>query len=455
VKQPNHKWNRQGVAFCLSKIFTPAVWHNLGKLAPEFEKDRERWFLRPLSLTALFNSLIEGRTLGTRFQDGRKMVGRLFEKEVRPGKHLSGFQAALRALPEKVIAGMRCACQEAVLAAGHDPARVGRHLCFGVDGTNQEAPHTAANEEYYGISTKGPLPQRLISTCFCLSQRVLWDWCAGPGNSSEPELILELIRRGPAGALYVKDAGTVGYEWFHEVLESGHHLLLRVGGNFSLWADEVGAVKEEGGRVWVWPQRRRKDSPPIALRLIVYPRTYYKKKHGKIVPRTETVYLLTDLPAEQLTVAEAQHLFGLRWPGNEIGHRGWKRILGKHKLASERPWNADKESEFSLLGCMFLQVLALIAQDPHAKEIPSLAQALDVWKDAVKAVLEGKAAAWLRARLKGCVLDKYVRHSAKVKRDSPPRKNHRPLKPPIFLQLDELAKAKVALMLNDLRMLQA
>ena len=455
MKRPIHRWNRRGVAFCLSKIFTLAVWQNLGRSAPEFNQDRERWFLRPLSLTALFMPLIQGRTLGARFKDGRKAVGQLFEKEVRPGKHLSGFQAALAALPEKVVADLRCACQNAVLAAGHAPARVGRHVCFGVDGTNQETPRTAANEEYYGISAQDPLPQRLISTCFCLGQRLLWDWCGGPEHGTEPEQILELIRRGPPGALYVKDAGKVGYEWFREVLESGHHFLLRVGGNFSLWAEEVGVVQAQGGRVLVWPQRRRADSPPLALRLIVYTRTYSKTKHGKTKLRTETVYLLTDLSAEHLTQTEAQHLFGLRWPGNEIGHRGWKRIVGEYKVASERPGNAEKESEFSLLGCMFVQVLALIAQDPRAKEIPSLAQALDVWEDAIKAVLKGKAATWLWARLKRCVLDKYERHSAKIRRDSPRRQNHKPLKPPVFLPLDARAKAKIALTLNRLGILEA
>ena len=150
---------------------------------------------------------------------------------------------------------------------------------------------------------------------------------------------------------------------------------------------------------------------------------------------------------------EAQHLFALRWPGNEIGHRGWKRTLSKHKLLSARPKNAEKESEFSLLACMYLQALVLIAQGRGARDIPSLAQALDAWGDAVKAVLKGQAACWLRKRLRGCVLDHYVRQGPKVQRDAPQRKEHKPLKPPIFLELDSKTKAVLATMLGRLGVL--
>jgi hypothetical protein len=456
MQRPNHTWNRQGVVFCLSKIFTPAVWADLGAAAPSFDEHRQRWFLKPLCLAALFISLAQARTLRARFHEVREQVVRLYPKKVRPGEHLSGFQAALRSLPAEVLAALRRAMQQAVLAAGQDPARVGRHLCYGVDGTHQEAARTTANEAYFGTASQEPfLPQRLISTCFCLGQRLLWDWSGGAGNSSEPDQILEIIRRGPPGALYVKDAGTVGYDWFHGVLDSAHHLLMRVGGNFTLWAEVAAAELKDGGRVLVWPQDRREDVPPIALRLITYTRTYTKTKHDRIETRTERVHLLTDLPVEELTQTEAEHLFELRWPCNEIGHRGWKRILGKYKLSSERPENAEKESEFSLLGCMFLQVLALVAQDRHTKRIPSLAQALDVWHDAIRALQQGRSAWWLWKRLRNCVLDKYVRHSAKVKRDTPRRKEHKPLKPPILRQLDEWSKAKLATLLTGLGILTA
>jgi hypothetical protein len=441
---------------CLSKIFTPAVCTRLKTSAKNFNARRLRWFLKPLCFVGLFTALAQGRTLGARFNEARQLAINLFPKKVRPGAYLSGFQAALRALPQAVMAELRRACQDAVRAAGLEPARVGRHLCFGVDGTQQDAPRTTANEQHFGVSTKEPLaPQRKISTCFCLFQRMLWDWCGGPGNGSEPAQILEMILRGPQGALYVKDAGKVSYDWFRAVLASRHHLLMRVGGNFSLWAAEAGAVLVEGGRVLVWPEGKRATCPPIALRLIAYPRTYIKIKHGQRQERTEMVYLLTDLLASALTEAEAQQLFALRWPANEIGHRGWKRTLGKHKLASARPQNADKESEFSLLACMMLQALALLAQGRRAKAIPSMAQALDVWSVAVKAVLQGRSASWLCARLKKCVLDKYKRHSAKVKRAYPRRKEHRPLKPPIVLQLDAKTKDKLAMTLNSLGILVA
>jgi hypothetical protein len=452
---PNHSMNRHGVGFCLSEIFTPAFCRKLNQVAPEFNAHRERWFLKPLCLVGLFVGLASGRTLGARFNEASRLVSKLFPKTKRAGEYLSGFQAAVSSLPQEVIAQVRAACQSAVLAAGRHPALVGRHLAFGVDGTKQEAPRTPQNEEYFGVVTKLPaLPLRLVATCFGLGERLLWDWAGGPGNASEADLILEIIQRGPAGALYVKDAGMVGYDWFRAVLESRHHLLMRVGGNFSLWVEHVSATLEQGGRVLLWPQDRRSAVPPLALRLITYQRHYVKRRHGKTIPRTETVYLVTDLPAEELTQAEAEHLFALRWPGNEIGHRGWKRTLSKHKLLSERPRNAEKESEFSLLACMFLQALVLIAQGRGARDIPSVAQALDVWGEAVQAVLAGRAASWLRERLRGCVLDHYVRQGPKVLRSAPQRKEHKPLKPPILRELDNTIKALLATMLGRLGVLQ-
>jgi hypothetical protein len=282
---------------------------------------------------------------------------------------------------------------------------------------------------------------------------MLWDWAGGPATASEADLILEIIRRAPLGALFVKDAGTVGDDWLRSVIESEHHLLMRVGGNFTLWVENVGAALEQGGRVLIWPQDRRKEVPPVALRLITYQRSYIKRRHGKNIPHTETVYLVTDLSAQELTQAEAEHLFALRWPGNEIGHRGWKRTLGKHKLLSARPANAVKESEFSLLACMFLQALVLIARERGAKDIPSVAQALDVWGEAVQAVLQGRVASWLRQRLQGCVLDHYVRQGPKVQRAAPRRKEHKPLKPPILRTVDNNTKAMLATMLNRLGVL--
>jgi len=451
---PNHSMNRHGVGFCLREIFTAALFRKLNEVAPNFDTHRERWFLKPLCLVGLFSGLSSGRTLGARFHEASALVSKLYPHAKRAGEYLSGFQAALSSLPQEIIAQVRAACQSAVLAAGPHPALVGRHLAFGVDGTKQEAPRTPQNEEYFGVVTKLPaLPLRLVATCFGLGERLLWDWAGGPGNASEADLILEIIRRGPLGALYVKDAGMVGYDWFRAVIESQHHLLMRVGGNFTLWAENVGAVVGEGGRVLIWPQDRRNTIPPLALRLITYQHTYVKRRHGKTLPRTETVYLVTDLPVEELTQAEAELLFALRWPGNEIGHRAWKRTLSKHKLLSERPTNAEKESEFSLLACMFLQALVLIAQGRGARDIPSVAQALAVWGEAVQAVLAGRAAAWLRERLRGCVLDHYVRQGPKVQRAAPQRKEHKPLKPPIFRELDNSIKALLARMLGRLGVL--
>lgn len=443
-------WNRHGVRAFLSEIFTAAAGRALRHTAGDFEARRRRWFAKPLCLTALLMSLTGNATQRGRFRVARDLVARLYPKKVRPGAHFSGYTQALHALPCEVVYELRTLFQAASLVAGAPhPAQVGRYLCFGVDGTQQEMPRTDANVKHFGIATKEPaLPQRQLASCFALGRRLLWDWEGGAGNASEPDLILEIIRRAPPHALFVKDAGTVGYAWLKEVVAGGHHLLMRVGGNFSFWAAEVNAVLEQGGTVLVWPQTRR-NCVPLKLRLITYERSYCRKKRGRLRKCTERVYLLTDLSPTDLSREEAQALFALRWPGNEIGHRGWKRTLLHHKLLSENPALAERESDFSLLGCMFLQLLVLRALPGKSAAIPSLAEARNLWQEAVDAVRSGRTTSWFKRYLKGCVLDTYARRRSKTKRRVPRRKEHRPLQPPYLLRLGPRLKHKAEKILGQ------
>ena len=68
----------------------------------------------------------------------------------------------------------------------------------------------------------------------------------------------------PLAALIAADAGFVGYELLRTVIDSGRHVLVRVGSNVRL-LKKLGWAKESAGTVYLWPDRAaQKNQPPLA-----------------------------------------------------------------------------------------------------------------------------------------------------------------------------------------------
>ena len=399
-------------------------------------------------------ALEDAPTVGERFETAVDLDRLLRPKQKRCGTTLSGFLLALEDLPLDVFGELRTGLQRAVLRANADPARVGRWNAFGLDGTKQNLPRTDANELGFGAATKDPaLPQGLTVAAVALGQRVLWDWESGGIHASERDLALQIMRRLPAGSLGVEDAGFVGHEHISDVLASGRHVLMRVGGNIRLWADKIGSVQQRGGEVWLWPNRRRAEAP-LRLRLIKIvtrkKKTVKRKKRKgpgrrqafKIVQRT--LWLVTDVLDETaLTQAEAEELYGRRWGGNEIRFRDWKCTLQAATLLSHTPRQAQRERELSLCAAMLLHVLVTRARQSKRKPFRavSAARAVRAWRRAVRQSGQGKSTRWFGGALSEAVVDNYPRRRPKVKRRWPKRKDHTEAGKPQFRKLTARIKA--------------
>src|ERR1700692_3702599 len=107
-----------------------------------------------------------------------------------------------------------------------------------------------------------------LTTMFHVGTGLPWDWRRGPADSSERDHLRQMIEALPAAALVTADAGFVGYETWKAILESGRHLLIRVGANVRLLR-KLGYVEEKNSLVYLWPDREAKrKQTPLVLRLV-------------------------------------------------------------------------------------------------------------------------------------------------------------------------------------------
>src|SRR4029077_11486370 len=157
---------------------------------------------------------------------------------------------------------------------------------FAVDGSRQEAPHTAANEAELGCAGRDKTaPQVFITTVWHLGLGLPWDFRVGPGTDSERHHAFDMVADLPPRALLVADAGFVGYELCRRLLCSGRSFVLRVGGNIRLLQTLGYYQRERGDIVYLWPHQRQPGGrhPPLVLRLL-------RLRQGR-----QTLYLVTNV----------------------------------------------------------------------------------------------------------------------------------------------------------------
>jgi hypothetical protein len=255
---------------------------------------------------------------------------------------------------------------------------------FGVDGSRLELPRTESNEARFSPAKARPpsrskakakaksrrqprrrarsqasrdrrardkkvnSPQMWLTTMFHVGTGLPWDWRLGPSDSSERDHLRQMIEALPAGALVTADAGFVGYETWKAILDSGRHLLIRVGANVRL-LKKLGYVQEKKGLVYLWPDREAKRKrPPLVLRLVV--------ARGDRHP----VYLVTSvLDEETLSDAQVVEIYALRW-GIELFYRHFKQTFERRKLRSHSADNAELEATWSLLGLWAMMLHAQV-----------------------------------------------------------------------------------------------
>ena len=312
---------------------------------------------------------------------------------------------------------------------------------FGVDGSRLELPRTKSNEQRFSPAPipeqsqskkskkprsrsrasqaadrarqkKADSPQMWLTTMFHVGTGLSWDWRIGPSNSSEREHFQQMIDALPAKALVTADAGFVGYQSWKTLLESGRHLLIRVGANVRMLKN-LGYVEEKDGLVSLWPDRQAKrNQPPLVLRLVVV-------QGGK-----HPVHLVTSvLDEERLSDQQVVEIYALRW-GIELLDRHFKQTFERGKLRSHTADHAELEATWSLLGlwAMGLHAQVVLAHQGVPARRVSVAKFLRAYRRSLR---EYKSSAdpgeSLQALLSQAVIDPYNRAN-KASRDYPQKK---------------------------------
>jgi hypothetical protein len=241
-------------------------------------------------------------------------------------------------------------------------------IVFGVDGSRVEGPRTKSHEAVNGLARnkkgrklkcnrrkkprtaahtkKANTPAMWLTLLWHVTSGLPWAWRSGPTGSSEREHWLQMLGELPLAALIAADAGFVGYEVLRTVIDSGRHVLVRVGSNVRL-LKKLGWTRESAGTVYLWPDRAaQKNEPPLVLRLVI-------AMGGK-----HPVYLVTNVPKSRLTDAQVIEVYRRRW-GIELFCRHLKQTFQRRKLRSTSADHARVELDWSLVG---LWCLALYAQ---------------------------------------------------------------------------------------------
>lgn len=314
--------------------------------------------------------------------------------------------------------------------------RIGGWLPLAVDGSRITTPRTQSNEANFSAPHFGqsrtargrrrwknkkrrskPLSERVkpqiwLTLLWHMGLCMPWSWKTGPSTSSERTHFQEMLTTlvFPTKTLFCADAGFVGYDFWKNIQDAGHHFLIRVGANVRL-LQALGRARESEGLVYLWPANAaRKKQPPLTLRLIVL--------QG---PRG-MVYLITNvLSTKSLSDRLAARLYRLRW-GVELQFRSYKQTFGRGTLLSRTPQRALVELHWSLLGLWMIQLFAVKEQLAVASppERSSVALAVSVIQEAMHAwpddICNPRV---LRLRFSSAVKDEYHRTTSKRARYRP------------------------------------
>jgi Transposase DDE domain len=340
------------------------------------------WTPKGLIFAAILWAWSDERTLTERFALARKVVAAL---AILPGMPATTYQAFLKMLRTWTVTltlVLLAAFRQRMRTDLAERFQVCGFPVFGVDGSRLELPRTASNEQRFSPASvrrrarpkprRGPRrrarsrasrdrrarqkkinsPQMWLTVMFHVGTGLPWDWRTGPSDSSERDHLRQMIDALPAGALVTADAGFVGYEYWKALLDSGRHLLIRVGANVRLLKG-LGYVREKDGLVYLWPDREAaRQRPPLALRLVV-------ARGGR-----HPVYLVTSVPEERLSDRQVIEIYASRW-GVELFYRHFKQTFERRKLRSHAAENAELEAAWSLSG---LWAMSLHAQVELARE---------------------------------------------------------------------------------------
>lgn len=349
---------------------------------------------------------------------------------------VTSYQGFLGALVrwQKILLPLVCQrLWQLMKKSGGEYWRIGIWLPLAVDGSRISTPRTAKNEKAFAALNYGkgqkaksrrkwknkrrrskPLshpvkPQIWLTLLWHMGLKMPWSWKTGHSASSERGHFLEMLKGlvFPENTPFCGDAGFISYELWNTILDQGHNLLIRVGGNVRLLRN-LGHARYDKNYVYLWPTKvSQKNQPPLILRLITC--------QG---PRG-TIYLVTSvLSKKQLSDHQVKTLYKLRW-GIELQFRAYKQTFSRRTLRSRTPENALAELDWSLVGLWVIQLFAVKEQIKVERppEGCSIALAISAVQDAMQFFQHDiYNPQELRQRLRDALKDQYKRTSSKTAR---------------------------------------
>ena len=402
--------------------------------------------------TLIFASLLwawsDERTLIERFTIARKIIINRCADQQEPAGSYQAFVKMLCKWTEPLQQAIGTAFRRRMAQTLAAVWKVEGWLVFAVDGSRVDVPRTRKNEERYSPKSKlsrkaqkrrraarrrrtrqamlerrANVPRIWLTMMWHVGSGLPWDWRTGPSDSSERGHFQEMLDVAPAGSLLAADAGFVGYEFWKTVLDSGRHLLVRVGSNVKL-LKELGYAKESDGLVDLWPDRyAKKHMPPLTLRMVEV-----------INENREPVYLVTNVMSpKRLSDAQMATIYGKRW-GIEVYYRHCKQTFERRKLRSQNPDNAMVELHWSLLGMWAMGLHShsrLVGQGVSPERISFAG----VWRAYRRPMREYKSppdpGECMRQLIDRAMIDPYKRRN-KTSRDYPRKKQEQAAGPPVL-----------------------
>lgn len=368
----SHQYQDGRVRFNAEFLQTALLWLIGKSLEPMAFRNDCTWSPVQVASAALLWAWSDEPTLRERFVTARKITAFLHVPQCDFGESYQCFVKLLRRWTSLLIAHLQHSLRAHLRGSLESLWEVHGFALFGVDGSRIELPRTQSHEECYSprrrsrkrtgkrrhrplASThelKANTPQMWLTMLWHAGTGLPWGWRIGPADSSEREHWLEMIPELPENALVAADAGFVGYEYARALLDSGRHLLLRVGANVRLLR-KLGTTKESGNTVYLWPRYAQPFERPLKLRLVVG----HNGKHP--------IYLVTSVGSlHRLSDRQIIDIYRRRW-GIEIFFRHLKQTYQRRKLRSANAANARVELEWSLLGLWGMALYAQVTIDRH------------------------------------------------------------------------------------------
>jgi len=431
------------MAFCLRQFLTPQVWKRARGGLKKQRKD-VRWDFHHLVLVLLAMTWSLGDSTPERFEMARGIVAICRPKRRRAGRTAQGFQKALGRLPMRPLTALAAALRGRLTASLGDDLIHGGFIPLGCDGSRLECCRNDESPAGLGRAGKAACsPSLWVTAVVHLTTGVPWSWQLGKGDASERDHLRRLLPTLPEKALIVADAGYDGYDLAAAILDSGASFLIRMSSKSRFFVDrriDPGAFRQ--GDVSYWPgSARRAERPPLRLRLI----RVRSRRRGEAPKRGADAWLLTDVDAGRLPMAQAARFYRLRWE-NEGLFRSYKRTLKKVHLTGRTVRSVHREAYGSLLACQLLLAQGAWALRGAGNRAEAVApcsprRAVLAVRKELKAAMKPDRRESYRDRLARCPRERRRRTSRKQKREWPQRTPHKPPKPPHLLTMNDQQKA--------------